>query len=190
MTRRSTRRPGAIVLACVAAFALSACGSGLDAPTNQIYQAAVGSDHRGHVWVLNTLFVADADGSATLSASVVNKASGAQELTGVSVVDGDGNDLEVQDSGLPGDLEVEKLQRLGIEDSPIIRVSDGATPGYQLTVTLSFSDSADVVMKAPVAERGFTYDSIADSIEGEDTDADASDDGDESAESADENASE
>lgn len=161
-TKRSTQQRAAIALTFIAAVILSACGSGLDSATNQIYQAGAGVDHRGQIWVLNTLLVADSD-SATLSAAVINKGPEDQKLTGISVTDRDGKELEVSTSGLPQDLGVEQLQHLGRQDTPIAQVDAELTPGYPVKVTLSFSDSADVTLDAPVEERTEMYKDIVES---------------------------
>jgi len=162
-TARGARQRAAIALTFIGAVILSACGSGLDTATNQIYQAGAGVDHRGQVWVLNTLLVADSD-SATLSASVINKGPEDQELTGISVTDRDGKELEVSTAGLPQDLGVEQLQHLGMQDTPIALVDAELTPGYPVKVTLSFSDSADVTLDTPVEERTEMYQDIVQSV--------------------------
>lgn len=175
MRRLRIRGIAPFVVALAAVFGLSACGSGLDAQTNQVYQAAVGADHRGHVWVLDTMFVAELDGSATLSASITNKHEHEQYLTDVTVTDSAGDELDTEQSGLPQQLPAERPQRVGVEDSPVVRVQDKAKPGYSLTVTLSFSDAPDLTFDAPVIERTATYDEIVDSTDGDPDDSDSDD---------------
>lgn len=183
MNRLRIRRHAAIALSLVAVFVLSACGSGLDAPTSQIYQASTGADHRGQVWVLNASMVTEQDGSATLSAALLNKKASDQQLTDVSIVDHDGDSLTVETTGLPQDLDVEQLQEVGVEDTPIIGVEDGVKPGFSVTITLSFTESADVTFKIPALKRSgrdvdvLDIDDAAEADEATDQDDDDSDAG-------------
>src|SRR4051794_11198165 len=62
------RRIAAAAIATTALLTLGACGTSFNAQTSKVYQASVGADHRGDLDVMNTLLVANEDGSATLSA--------------------------------------------------------------------------------------------------------------------------
>ena len=64
------RRIAATALAMTAALTLGGCGTSFNAQTTHIYQPAVGANHHGEMDVLNTLLVANDDGSATLSAGI------------------------------------------------------------------------------------------------------------------------
>ena len=67
----NVRRSIAAVAVVLAAPALSSCG--FDAPTEQIYNPTVGVfDKSGSVELLNVLVVADAAGSGTVIATLVN----------------------------------------------------------------------------------------------------------------------
>src|SRR5699024_4653860 len=131
--------------------------------SSQLYRPGGGVDRPGQVWVLSPLLVA-ASASATLSASGINKGPEDQELTGISVTDRDGKELDVSTAGLPQDLGVEQLQHLGMQDTPIALVDAELTPGYPVKVTLSFSDSADVTLDTPVEERTEMYQDIVQSV--------------------------
>ena len=87
----SVRRRLAATFATTTLLALSACG--FDAQTNQQYQAAVGANLYGDVDVLNSVLVANDDGSATVSAGFVNNTDDEQGLSSVSVTTMDGNEL-------------------------------------------------------------------------------------------------
>src|SRR4051794_15688522 len=66
------RRLAAASLAVTTMLSLGACGTGFSAQTNQVYQPAVGADARGDVDALNTLLVANPNGSATVSVGLQN----------------------------------------------------------------------------------------------------------------------
>jgi hypothetical protein len=150
------RRLAATALATTALLALGACGTGFSAQTNQVYQAGTGANHRGELDVLNTLFVANDDGTATLSASIVNNTDHQQELTSVEVTTLDGKQLEVKSTKKRLPLKPGILSLVGG-----FWITKDATAGDYVKATLSFSDAAPVTIEAPVVTRTAEYDKVA-----------------------------
>jgi hypothetical protein len=157
------RRLAATALATTALLALGGCGTGFSAQTNQVYQAAVGADHRGDIDVLNTLFVANEDGSATLSAAIVNNTSSEDELSSITVTTLDDKQLEVSGS------ESVELPAGGLTKAEGFFISKGATAGDYVKVTLTFDKTAPVTIEAPVVTRTADYADVASAPEPEPT---------------------
>jgi hypothetical protein len=159
------RRLSAASLTVVAGLTLAACGTSFDAQTNQVYQPAVGSNERGQVESHNTLLVGNRDGSATLSAGVVSNLEEPQTLTGVTVTDEEGTSLTVRKPKAALSLTPKVLTTLGSETADgVFVVTEGAEPGAYVTITYSFSDSPELVVKAPVvarADHAAEYDDVA-----------------------------
>jgi hypothetical protein len=157
------RHLAATALAATAALTLGGCGTSFDAQTNQVYQPAVGANHRGEVDVLNTLLVANPDQSATLSASLVNNATTQQTISSVEVSTLDGKQLQVRSTKALLPLPSGVLTRVGGgTDAGGFQVVAGATAGSYVEVTLTFSDSAPVTIEAPVVARSDgEYDDVA-----------------------------
>jgi hypothetical protein len=153
------RRTAATALATTALLALGGCGTGFKAQTSQVYQAGVGANHRGEMDVLNTLFVANEDGSATLSTSIVNNSPDAQTLSGVTVTTLKGQTLPVTSTKLaPLSLHEGVLSTVGgASDAGGFWISKGATAGDYVRVTLTFDESAPVTLEAPVVTRTDEY---------------------------------
>ncbi len=153
------RRLAATSFAAAALLTLGACG--FDAQTNQQYQAAVGANAHGDVDVLNALLVANEDGSATVSASLVNNTDSEQSLTSVTVTTMDGKELTVR--GLSDELPLPEgtLANLGLSsDVGGFQVTEGAEPGYYLKTTFSFTNSSPVTIETPVVARTAEYDKV------------------------------
>ena len=97
---RSSRRlaPAAALLAATAALGLSACsGTGMDAQTNAQYQAGVGANVRsGPIQVYNALAVDNGDGTATLSAAILNRDTTPAKLKSADATASDGSAVDVQ----------------------------------------------------------------------------------------------
>src|SRR4051794_5238829 len=72
--------------AAVAMVALGGCsGTGMDAQTNAQYQSGVGANVRtGSIQLYNALAVDNGDGTATFSASILNRDETAVKLTGAT----------------------------------------------------------------------------------------------------------
>lgn len=148
------RRIAAASLALAAACTLSACGTSFGAQTNKVYQPAVGANERGEVESHNTQLVGNRDGSATLSAGLVNTLGTAQTLTSVAVKGATGETLTVKAPKAPLTLEPKVLTTIGgtVANSVFI-VAEGAEPGDYVTVTYSFSDSGPLTVRTPVVAR-------------------------------------
>ena len=148
-----------------AGLALSACGTSFGAQTNQVYQPAVGANERGEVESHNTLLVANRDGSATLSAGVLNTLADAQPLTGVEVTAESGDNLTVTSPDTQLELPSKKLVTLGgVVDGSVFIVTEGAEPGAYVNITYTFGDSGPLTVRAPVvsrAEHAAEYQSVA-----------------------------
>ena len=156
------RRLAATALATTALLALGACGTGFSAQTNQVYQAGVGANHRGDLDVLNTLFVANEDGSATLSASIVNNTDAEDELESVDVTTLDGKPLEVRSTEKRLPLKPGILSLVGgASDAGGFWITKGATAGNYVKVTLTFTDAAPITIEAPVVTRTAEYEKVS-----------------------------
>ncbi len=162
------RRLAATALATTALLALGGCGTSFKAQTNQVYQAAVGADHRGEMDVLNTLVVANADGSATLSTSIVNNTDSEQELSSVTATDLKGQELPIASPKLaPQPLPAGILSTVGgASDTRSFRITEGATAGDYVRLTLTFTGptagttAAPVTIEAPVVPRTAEYEKV------------------------------
>lgn len=149
-------------LALATMLALGGCGTGFSAQTNQVYQPAVGANARGDVDALNTLFVANSDGSATLSVGLQNNLKEAQQLSSVTVTTLDGTELQVRSPKILLPLEPNALTTLGgVKESLVFVVSEGAKAGNYVDVTFTFTESGPLSVKAPVVSRTAEYDSVA-----------------------------
>ncbi|MDX6278733.1 MAG: hypothetical protein QOJ72_2861 [Nocardioidaceae bacterium] len=155
------RRLAATSLSAVVILTLSACG--FDDQTNQQYQPAAGANYRSStINVLNTVLVANANDSATLSASIVNNSKENQSLSSVTVdtLDG-GESLPVR--GLKSLLPLPKGETAFLgqaSDAGGWTVTSGAKPGYYVKVTLNFTDAPAVTVEAPVVARTPDYDFV------------------------------
>jgi len=159
------RRLTAVSLTVVAGLSLSACGTSFNAQTNRVYQPAVGANTRGDVESHNTLLVSNRDGSATLSAGLLNNVDESQTLTSVTVTDGDGDDLTVRSPKIALPLPSGVLTTVGgVTDGGVFVVAEGAEPGAYVNVTYTFSGSGELTVKSPVvsrAEHADEYDAVA-----------------------------
>jgi hypothetical protein len=152
------RRLAATALSAAVILTLSACG--FDDQTNQQYQPAAGANYRSSkINVLNTLLVANANKSATLSASIVNNTGTDQSLSSVTVSTLDGKtELPVRGTKilLPGPRDGSAV--LGqASDAGGWTVTSGAKPGFYVKVTLNFTDAPSVTIEAPVVARTADY---------------------------------
>ncbi|MCW2841431.1 MAG: hypothetical protein JWR55_2914 [Aeromicrobium sp.] len=158
------RRLSAAALAVTAGLTLTACGTSFGAQTNKVYQPAVGANERGEVEAHNTQLVGNADGSATLSAAVVNTLDEEQTLLSVEVEDAEGQSLTVRAPKAALPLSPQLLTTLGSDGSGVYVVAEGAEPGDYVTVTLTFSESSPLTIETPVvarAEHAEEYEDVA-----------------------------
>ena len=176
-TPHRVRRGAACLAGLACLLGLAACGTGVNAQTNQSYQAAAGSNEReADVDVMNILAVENTDGlAATISAGVIAKGQddAGDTLTGVSGTDGEGNELDVQ-LDAPVELPDGELVTLG-EEPEITLSGDAVEAGYYVTLDLQFETAAPVEVEVPVVERGEegTYDSVAEAPAPEESDSDS-----------------
>jgi hypothetical protein len=145
----------------VTALALTGCsGTGVNAQTNQQYQAGVGANLRtGEVQLYNTLAVDNGDGTATLSAVIVNTSGRTQKLDSATATTTSGGD--------PIDLNTAPAI-IGPRDSfntgpaaTVVFTGGTVKPGDYLTLTLTFDKAGDVSIEAPVVPRTETYADVA-----------------------------
>ena len=140
-------------------FALTGCGTGFGAETNKQYDAAVGSNHRGGaVDVLNALFVDNADGTATLSAALLNKDASGHILRSVSITGADRTPLAFTMTA-PHELSPQTIYSPG-KDGDIIMTGSFPAGGF-VKITFTFEDVAAVTVDAPVVTRTAMYDPVA-----------------------------
>ncbi|MDQ3157529.1 MAG: hypothetical protein M3Q98_12510 [Actinomycetota bacterium] len=150
-------RAAAIAVSATALLVLSGCG--FDVQTNQPYDAAVGSNHRGgQVEVLNALFVDNTDGTATFSATLLNKGTSAQILNAVTTTTGDGTPIS-STLATPRELKPQTPYTPGT-DGDIILTGEFPAGGF-VKITLNFEDAAPVTINSPVVARNATYDGVA-----------------------------
>lgn len=140
-------------------FALTGCGTGFGAQTSQPYDAAIGSNQRGgEVDVLNALFVDNADGTATLSAVLLNKDTSAHLLKSVTTTADDGTAI-ASTLVAPHELTPQTPYSPG-KDGDIIMTGDFPTGGF-VKITFTFEGVAALTIDAPVVTRTAMYDAVA-----------------------------
>jgi hypothetical protein len=151
----------AATLFAATAVALAGCsGTGVDAQTNQQYQAGVGANLRtGQVQLYNTLAVDNGDGTATLSAVIVNTTDEAQKLdTASATAMGSGEQVDVEAAPAiigPGDS-------FNTGPAATIVLSGGAVQaGDYVTLMLAFDKAGEVTIEAPVVTRSEMYSEVA-----------------------------
>ena len=151
----------AATLFAATAVALAGCsGTGIDAQTNQQYQAGVGANLRtGQMQLFNTLAVDNGDGTATLSTVIVNTTDETQKLEAVNAT--------VTDSGEPVDFEAAPAI-IGPGDSfntgpaATVMLTGGVVEaGDYVTLTLAFDRAGEVTIEAPVVTRTEMYSEVA-----------------------------
>ncbi|EFQ84678.1 hypothetical protein HMPREF0063_10019 [Aeromicrobium marinum DSM 15272] len=160
MRHERLRRSSAAAATALALTTLGACGTSFDAQVNQPYQAGIGADLRAtDVQVLGALFVENFDGSGTFSGTLLNTTERVQDLTGFTVTDGEGTELEVSSDGGDLSLPVRRAVQLGIEDSKVFFAED-VEAGRYYTITLSFDGAADVEIRVPAVTRNDIYSTV------------------------------
>lgn len=153
------RRIAALAVSATALLALSGCGTSFDAQTSKRYDAGVGSNERGKtIDVLNALFVDNGDGTATFSASLLNKEDATQVLEAVTSTTTDGLPLT---STLSGELLLEPGTPLTPGKNADITISGDFPSGGFVKITLNFADAAPITVSAPVVTRIEMYEDVA-----------------------------
>lgn len=147
-------------VAVAAALALGGCaGTGVDAQTNAQYQPGIGANVRsGSIQLFNALAVDNGDGTATLSAAILNRDDNPAKLTGASARRSDGSKVEATTA--PAIIAAGQLFNTG-KAAAVILKDDDLTAGQYVTVKLSFNGGRAVSVEAPVVARSAIYDGVA-----------------------------
>lgn len=165
LVRRWARTPALSRTAVLVVVAASAGCSPSGAQTQAIYDPADGVTVRsGDVYVLNALFVANSDSTATLSVSLLDRFGDGDELTNVTVTTSEGEPIETTQHVQPFVLCADQLAILG-QGAPVTISGGNFIPGDTVELVLTFKDAAPVRTQVPVLARdaGGTYDSVAES---------------------------
>ena len=159
MTHRLVRRLAAPAVLLVATVALSGCGAGNEVQTNQQYQAGVGANLRtGQVQLFNALAVDNGDGTATVSAVIVNTTDQPQKLGSATATTLDGTTVAVQSA--TATVPAEGSFNTGKDATIVLKSKDVKAGGY-VELTLSFDGAGDVRIEAPVVARTDMYADVA-----------------------------
>lgn len=152
----SARRWFVALAGLLTAGTLTACGTGLDAQTNEIYNPAIGVNARGGgVDVLNLLIVANPDGTGTVSGALINQSDDPDQLTGVAATNEEAELLRVEAPALPlviPPADEIPIDPVNLEDGSAIYVPE-VRPGSFLTLELTFANGEPVVAEVPVVDR-------------------------------------
>ncbi|GAA1740391.1 hypothetical protein [Aeromicrobium alkaliterrae] len=164
------RRPLTATAVVALVLTAGACGTSFNAQTNQQYQASIGADDRdADVQVLGGLLVTGENGSATLSATLINTTDTDQRLTSVTLVSSDGIELAVASSD-SDDLVIApgEARTLGLVDDETQRLPSkiytvfGIEPvGLYYTLTLTFADAGEIAINIPSVARNEIYADVA-----------------------------
>lgn len=155
---RTSRRLA--IVAAAAALGLGGCaGTGMDAQTNAQYQAGVGANVRsGSIQLFNALAVENGDGTATLSAAILNRADTPAKLTGATARGSDGS--AVKATIAPAIVDPGQLFNTGKAGAVILQDKE-LQAGEYVTVKLTFDGGRSVSVEAPVVARNAIYDEVA-----------------------------
>jgi len=157
-TRTSTAvRSGAAALAVLASLLLSGCGTGFDATAVQPYAPSDGVEgNSGDIRVVNALVVAGSTvSSGVISASVVNRGTRADALTGITSPDG-----KVSFTG-SGTLAPGLSTVLGAGTDPAATITDlRRLAGETITLRLTFRRAEPLTLHTVVVEASGPYASV------------------------------
>lgn len=151
--RRRVASAALVVLAPVAA------GCGFDIQTDAAYQPAQGANDRASsVDVLGAVVVSDTPGTGRLVATFVNRASGTDQVTGIS-----GRTVTVTG---PSSIEVPAYSTgfANLADSsiePVIVKDPNIDAGYYVRLRFSFADAAATTLNVPVVAADGPYADLA-----------------------------
>lgn len=169
----SGRRLRGLAVTGAALVALTGCSTGPNAQTSHVYDAGVGTNDRGSgVDLLNVLYVDNADGTATLSATLLlnpGEFDDGEEVPPtvtledmrVTTLDGDPIEASLVEGGIP----LEPNEPVEIGEEPLATMSgDNFAAGGMVTINVDFDVAVDPIqMDVPVVTREGTdmYDEIA-----------------------------
>jgi hypothetical protein len=154
------RRTAAFAASVATVLALAGCDPiGSKLQTNQPYDAGVGSNHRGgSIDVLNALFVDNNDGTATFSASLLNKDAEPHLLNAATAMTDKGTLIALK-MATPRELKPETPFLAG-KNGDIILTGKFPAGGF-VKLTLDFEDAVPVTINAPVVTRTDVYKDVA-----------------------------
>ncbi len=154
-SRYTVRRPVVIAVSLAAVgWAVSGCGAGFNAQTNQQYQGAEGINNRdGSVYVLNALVVTDGQGNGTLVGTLIDQSSTADALVSVTATDSHGT--AVKTTKLSNPIALDSQQAVKLQTDAAVRLSGKAlVAGDILTATFTFQNASPVEIGIPVVVGG------------------------------------
>jgi hypothetical protein len=152
--RSTLRRLTTVAVIPAAVVALSGCGANFDAQTNQIYQAAEGTNDRSAlVYALNTLVVGDGEGNGTVVVRLVNNGPEEDELQSFTAQQDDGSEIKVaaltEPIGIGVGPDPDQSILLGPEGE--LRLHGGGfEPGDFIKLNLVFAESEPLSINTPV----------------------------------------
>jgi len=147
-------------VATATALGLGGCaGTGMDAQTNAQYQPGIGANVRtGSIQLYNALAVDNGDGTATLSAAILNRADTPAKLTGATARGSDHS--AVKATTAPAIVDPGQLFNIGKAGAVILQ-DKKLQAGEYVTVELTFNGGRSVRVDAPVVARSAIYDEVA-----------------------------
>jgi hypothetical protein len=161
-------RTATATLLAATVLALAGCsGTGVDAQTNQQYQAGVGANLRtGQVQLYNALAVDNGDGTATLSTVIVNTTDETQKLdAALAAATDSGEQVGVQSA--PAIIGPRDSLNTG-PAATVVLTGGTVEAGDYVTVTLAFDRAGEVTIDAPVVTRTEMYSEVAEKAGGTD----------------------
>lgn len=151
-----------IAFALASATALTSCGN---AQTDEQYQAGVGANVRtGSVQLFNAVAVTNGDGTATLSASVLNRTGKTIKLTAASGTLSNGTKVTARTT--PALIGAGQVKDTGPAGNVVIKASK-LTAGEYLKLTLTFTEGNKATVDAPVVARSSVYADVATGLGGQ-----------------------
>lgn len=159
-SRTSRRRPRCLLLGTALLLpVLSACGTGFQAQTSQIYQPGPGISVRsGDVYAVNMLVVSDGAGDGTLVGALINQAQAPDTLEGVELTNRAGRPVSTTIIG--GTVALPSQRAVQLADTGDVRVQGTVTSGAYYTVTLTFRNAEPVTTMIPVVSQSSEYDAV------------------------------
>lgn len=163
-------RPARYVLATVLLLLLGSCGTESDPPAKATATPSptIGASHRGDIDVLDAVLVKNDDGSATLSARIVNHTAEASEISNAYVGEHPYEAAAVRFFRADNVIPAHGKTSTGGETDPVrIRVLDVAKLGTTVPLSLDFGDAESLIkpqtvaLKVPVVARTSAYDAVA-----------------------------
>ena len=154
------------VLATVLLLLLASCGTESDPPAKAT--ATPSPSHRDDIEVLDAVLVMNNDGSATLSARIVNHTDEATEISNAYVGEHPYEGAAVRFFQAHNVVPANGRTSTGDETDPVrIRVLDVAKLGTTVPLSLDFGSAESLVkpqtiaLKVPVVARTSAYDAVA-----------------------------